>query len=268
MCNLKGQLDWISDKSPPSDATAIGTAMHAGCEGILLGADEDTCRQMIVHAFMQEANTPGYRNLNQVSNADAIQMATRCWEVWLDSIYPQVTNIDTIEHTFKLKVDERNRNDGGIRELWISGTWDLDEGVGRPQWDWKTAGGKYIPWQLQRWAHQPTFYTLAKAILLREIYPDALDWTYTFNYGVVIKKKGEPEPQVFDVTRNRQDWAWLIEHMWEAVDQSLVRTAPRDDTGWWCSTKWCDHWSQCKGSQRTLPLTIRNASNQQQLETV
>lgn len=265
MCNHKGQLDALVDYSPPSYETAVGTAMHAGIEAHLSGQDDDTIGAAIAQAYMDEADKPGYRNDKGATPSDAVRLAHRCYQVAAREFFPKIQNIETIEHHFKLQVDERVMADGQRQQLWISGTWDLDEGEGGPTWDWKTSSGQYIPWQVQRWYHQPTFYTLAKAIMLSEIYgPQMLDMSYTFNYGIVIKRtRDEPIDQFIQVTRGREDWAWLITQLWDAVDQRSMQNAPRSDQGWWCSPKWCDHWDGCKGSTRPLPEMIYQ--NQQPL---
>lgn len=233
------------DGTPPSSATAIGTAMHAGIEVDLQGGSVEQAYAAINAAYDIEAAVAGFDQ--DTKHSTAKRTARLAFDGMLDEILPKVVSVDTIEKKFKYLVDRR-----GDIDLVISGTWDLDEGQGRPLWDWKTAGREYAGWEYQRWAVQPTMYTLAKAIGLQ-------DWSdQQFNYGIAIKRSTMQAPtQFLTVTRGLQDWMWLIDLMWDAVrSHSEQTTWQLRDSGWHCAPKWCPNWDSCKGAPRELTATL------------
>lgn len=258
MCNRRGLWTAEIGGTPPTEATAIGTAVHAGFEAHLMGADPGSMWEIAEGALHAEFTTPGFRNVKSVPWAKCWQQVRVCVEAMLSQVEPMIASVDTLEHTFLHKVDGRDFW-GSATELWIEGTWDCDEGPSGRLWDWKTAGRKYEQWQVDRWYIQPSMYTLAKALKTGDLVSEQ-----TFSYGIALKKS-KPEAQILHTRRGPRQWAWLIELMWDAVaqyEQSRdvgIHVAPRNDSGWWCSPEWCHHWSGCRGVERELPALVRGS---------
>jgi hypothetical protein len=261
MCNYRAHevSAKFPDGTPPSFQTATGTAAHAGVEADLAGADFDGVCDAISAAYSSEVAkmTVEYRRANAPEIKRGNAMATNCAQELISQVLPQLRGVDSIEKKFKLLVGREFDLTGAPIEIWISGTWDLDEGPGLPLWDWKTAGGEYQPWQVRRWYIQPTFYTLAKAILNKDI-----TTVQQFKYGIAVKRVGKPQIQIVDCERGPTEWAWMISLMKDAVDQHTLSMAPRNDHGWHCSAKWCVVWDECKGAERQLPSVLLNQPTQ------
>ena len=247
MCPASAMWDVIRfpNGTPPSTATAIGTAMHAGIEVTLLGGDRTAVIDEMTEAWTTERDTPGFKRDPAIPDSQAIQMAARCYKAWENEIYPtlEVTDNMYVEHAFNLKVDER---DG--EELWIKGTWDAMPGVLH---DWKTGSNPshYSTNELKRKV-QATLYTLAAAKL------GLVDPTrpVPFKYGVVFKRKTMDCPtQIFTTTRTPQDWGFLVWQMWKVVDAWKHQIEILNNQGWWCSTKFCEHYNGCAGSLQPVP---------------
>ena len=245
MCPSRARRELLEypDGTPPSTATAIGTAMHAGIEGTLLGVDVPEALTAVRSAYAAEAAVEGFGQ--DMTHDKALAVAYKCFSAWHTKIYPRLEDVDDVEHDFKVQVAERP----GVR-LWISGTYDAK--IGGDIWDWKTGANlrKYIDafggegWMLKRWANQPTFYTLADAI-------ETGDWSpRQFHYGAVSKQ--DYSVSVLTVDRGPADWLWLVDKMWSVYD-SFGAPASLNDQGWWCSVKWCPFWGSCKGKPRALP---------------
>lgn len=69
---------------------------------------------------------------------------------------------------------------------------------------------------------------------------------WKFRHHVFVKTK-EPKAQMFEVTHKPSQIMFLfkvIREVWESIEHSSF---PPNPSSWKCSSKWCDHWSNCRG---------------------
>ena len=236
MCPARAMwnIERFPEGTPPSTASALGTAMHSGIEAHYHGADVG---HAIKTAWEAEESVPGFVRDPKMDRVKALAMARACFDAWVRDVEPHVGVPDNLEQRFKIMVDHRP----DVR-LYIAGTADaVVDGI---VWDWKTTGGMYgyQQWQVDRWFIQPTVYTLAQAHIENWWEPRL------FNYGIMEKRK-RPVGHIIRTVRSEKNWQHLVQQMWSIFDN--IRTAvayPLNDQGWWCDAKWCAHWSSCKGS--------------------
>lgn len=236
MCPARAiwNIERFPNGTPPSTATAIGTAMHAGIEAFYHGADP---AHSIREAWEQEEAIPGFVKDPKIDRVKALTIASNCYRAWVRDIEPRVGEPTDIELKFRVLVEEAH----GVR-LYLGGTIDaVCDGI---IWDWKTAASmyKYQQWEVDRWFFQPTVYTYALALL------DGNENPRLFNYGIVEKRKS-PVGHTMMTVRSRKNWDFLRDQMWSIYHNvSGTEVQPLNDQGWWCSPKWCAHYDLCKGA--------------------
>ena len=239
----------IESPEPPSDATIIGTGMHAACAALLEGSGDPI--EALLVAIGEEAAHPmlNWTKFSTVSELETI--AKGCFYAWEAGVLPALKGdpVD-VEHKFNVPIGTRTIA-GTPVNLRLAGTWDYEDDKGL--WDWKTASSlrAYGPQALRK-AVQPTAYTLGK-VLEEGLSPELI---LDFNYGVVVKKK-VPEPKTFATVRHQGDWAWLIDQMWQAVMMYVTMPEgpwPLLDQEWVCSERWCSHYYDCRGKPRILEI--------------
>jgi hypothetical protein len=237
---LHGQLQRVE-----TDATAIGTAMHAAIEAALEERlyDGTTMNVNVGHEIAQLTFTdlmalPEFRWV-QTDEAGARHIIRRIVGAWWEHVHPQCAPQE-MEVGFKgLIIHEDNQ-----RVIRLNGTIDyVDERIGLV--DWKSANQEYKQWEKQRWAIQPTVYTWAAVQL--GLVPDTLKVPFTF---VVMNKKGRTPVDWINVDRHQGDWDWLAR---KTVSIATLLEAelpewPRNDNHALCSPKWCPAWDSCKGA--------------------
>lgn len=256
MCQASARWDTVvfPDGTPPSTATAIGTAMHAGIAAHLTG-DNDPITA-IADAWVHEREVVGFRADPTTPDRDAVRIAGACYEAWKRDILPTLGEVQSIEHDFEVMVDDMKLPDGTLEELWIRGTWDaMIDGV---LWDWKTGSNPqhYTQSVIDR-KIQASVYTFAAA-MLGLVDPNEV----TFKYGVAYKRKTMDCPTaVATTTRTPRDWAFLVEQMWRCVDAWKADTAQLNDGGWWCSPKFCEHFVTCKAAPQPVPYRLALAGS-------
>lgn len=220
-----------------SDALAIGTSVHSAIEARLRGSDFEVSLRAAVDKFNALSDTPGFEWQKVKTYATAYDHIAACFQAWEEDVYPCLGEPITIERHFEVPLDVR-----GVDQLWLHGTWDLEDHSGL--WDWKTGGKYYEEWEAKRFYIQPTVYLKAHQILndLAEPVP--------FNYAVLLKGPRPSPAQVFSVERTEADFAFLVERLWNIVDtyKAHLPRWPMLDQGWHCSPKFCPSWLQCKGA--------------------
>jgi len=239
MCPEQGRLDWY-DPQPDShtDATAIGTALHAGIETALLTGKPKRGATAVVTEWQRLEPDVRYVQVKQPSTA--LGYATNAYASWHHWVYPQLSRPHEygIEQRFRIDLDDR---------VGLSGTWDFLDETGEI-WDWKTGSRPYERWEKERFAVQPTAYAAALVRLGLATYP------VDFTYAVHMKQSLPVEPQILTVTRTQGHEDWLVEQlhrfadMLDATDAGHLQRWPLNDQGWWCSAKWCSRWGSCKGA--------------------
>jgi hypothetical protein len=209
-----------------TDSMILGTAVHAAIEHVLLGGDPDDHLDIIEHTLDVQTLNGGWLR-TKFDHPQILGNAAKAFRLWCDGIAEHVDAIE-VESTFSHTLHEDEH-----RTIVLSGTIDcLDkQGV---VWDWKTAGRAYEPWEYQRWAIQPTVYTLAFGADL-------------FRYGVMVYER--TETQIVDVWRTQGHHDWLRAQCVTIAGliESDVPHWPLNDQGWWCAEQWCPKFDQCKG---------------------
>lgn len=257
MCPEQARLDMRGElERVETDATAVGTAVHAAIEHILRngGYFEDGL-QAAVMEFMRLSELPEFRYVKALTYKTAEKYTVNCFTSWYEHVYPTLGEPLSIERTFKVQLDERPSVDSCVDEycrrpqrLMLSGTWDLDDEV-HGLVDWKNKGQEIKRWEMDRWGIQPTVYTYAKRVL------DGLpmDGELPFTFVNMIKGPQVQPPQILTVSRHLGHYNWLRAQLWRIVDLYLSTDNgeqgwPLNDSGWWCSQRWCQNWSSCKGA--------------------
>lgn len=229
---------------PGSDATAIGTGMHAGIEHKLHNpeATYDDCYGAAVASFHHEASLPGFRYVQVKSAGTALGYLDTCLTTWWTDVHPIMGSPIAIEWSFKILLYETPEYD-----VYLGGAVDCVDDNGT-MWDWKTAMdaekyGKRKNWEYQRWSIQPTTYTKA----WHEETGEHAAWMFA-----VCLKGAHPKPAQFvPVSRNAEHWAWLHTQIVPIVDLGMsgLKAWPLRDQHVLCSPKWCPAWDTCKGLQ-------------------
>ena len=243
LCMERGRLDLVDPIEESTDATATGTAFHAGVEALLNGETMTTAKAKLVETFHAETKLPGFRWVKVKTAETCIKHAMLGLDGWVEQVWPKVGNVVAVEESFLVPLGSR-----GSDTIELSGTIDaVDDSP--TIWDWKTAGDekKYKggyggeAWKL-RWAIQPAVYTKAWHHLHGEL--------AEFKYAAVTK--GTSDFQIHSETRGPEHWAWLEEQCWSLVEfmqrvpQDVVW--PKNDQHALCSEKWCPRWGVCKGA--------------------
>jgi hypothetical protein len=243
-CTEKARLI-MSGEMPASssDATAAGTAVHLGIElavqsiiddGVVLGLDAIS---EAAHAELDELIVePGFQWV-QMKEGAVRSFIDKALVRFYDDVLPTLKPV-AAEATFgPLVLHEDSK-----RVIECTGTIDYIDEEGLK--DWKTAGRPYEPWEKQRWAIQPTVYTLcaAKAQLI-DMAPEI-----PFEYVVLIKG-GTVGLQRITVTRHEGDWNWLIDKCVTIAEliEAQIPSWPKQDNTALCSPKFCGAWYRCKG---------------------
>jgi len=99
--------------------------------------------------------------------------------------------------------------------------------------DHKTAGRKKSQADMDR-ELQPAAYMLG----LRTLVP--------FEFHVALKYKN-PTVQIVRVAKSPRDLVWFVEMAKTTFKAMNSGICPPNDTGWWCSEKYCGYHAMCKG---------------------
>ena len=246
MCPEQARLE-IHGKLPrvETEATAIGTAVHAAIEAVLgtqLGYDD--AQQLALQEFVTLSELPEFTYVGTKSLDTCLEYVVNCFTSWYEHIYPVLGESLSIERNFRVTLDSRH-----LQRIDLTGTWDLDDSIAGLV-DWKNKGSDIKRWEVDRWGIQPTVYTYAKRML-------DLDGDMTgdmpFTFVNMVKSPYVQRPQVVEVRRNEAHYAWLRKQLWQIVDMYTATNNGEqqwqlNDAGWWCSPKWCTNWDNCKGA--------------------
>lgn len=229
-----------------SDATAIGTGVHAGIEKYLTGElgslDEflEVTQATVAYELEKDIKLTGLTDDMDHMRTCVESMATGWW----NDIRPMVPMGGKVEHKFESPLDVSASNGYGV---WLEGTIDY-VGPDGSLWDWKTSSRTYYGKEKQTQSHQATAYITACRRL--GLIPDT-DTPSVFRFGVMVRQP-TPKTQIVTVTRGKDQVHWFRRQV-----TSIVNTAtqswgmpdwPMNDQHNLCSSKWCDYWSVCKGA--------------------
>jgi hypothetical protein len=242
LCNERARANWIEHvPDGPSDATAIGTAVHSGAEHILRGGERAEATNEALDTLYDEWSHPLFRAVQTKNYATAERHVKACLEAWCETVYPQLGEPIWIEHSF----NEYFCDGPNGSEIRLSGTVDFADA--HSVWDWKTAGDdrKYgnEAWKLSRWAVQPTTYTWAA-------HHQGLHNGPTVKFTWAAMTKGaRSNVQLVECERSGSDWDWLAHLLCGIVklEQAKLEQWPVNDQHALCSAKWCANWANCKG---------------------
>jgi hypothetical protein len=232
-----------------SDATAIGTGVHATIEQYLRGdVAEPESFVRNTKAFVEKELSKGVKRTAISRDEDKMW---RCVEsmatAWWDDIRPVVPLGGKAEYNFKSPLGLTASN--GM-EIWLEGTIDYvaPDGV---LWDWKTASRTYSLREKHTQSHQATCYVTACRQL--GLVPDT-DEPTLFRFGVMVRQES-PKAQIVTVARDRDQVGFLKRQIKSVVDGAVAVWGNEDwmmnDQHFLCSETWCDYWTMCKGAHWT-----------------
>lgn len=224
-----------------TDATAIGTAVHAGIESVL--RDGLSHHQASEHALETYGGLHdlGINYVQVAKRATAEAHVQRCFDTWYEELYPTLPDPMHVEWPFNLHLGSDE-----YAEYWVKGTIDLIDDNWEP-WDWKNPGRAYEEWEVHRFKVQPTWYTFAAAqAATGDAWSVSEDWP--FHYGIMIKGS-TAKLQTITTQRSQVHWHWAV-HQLTQIGRMIAADLdrwPLLDQGWHCSEKWCAAWANCKG---------------------
>lgn len=245
-CSESARLELVGEiDSGPSDATAVGTAVHAGAELMLNGGTLGDAIEHAVATFDLETEDPNFRWLQTKTRDTAVGHVVLGVQTWHNKVFPQLGTPLGVELPYRLFLCH-----GGGWVAYLEGAIDFMDESG--VWDWKTAGDdrKYKPgfggegWKLKRWSIQAACYTLAA---YEGGFYETLPVPFTY---AAITRGREDEVQFLNLDRGPADWDWLRAQVRSIVPmmQANLPTWPLNDQSALCSPKWCRAWETCKGA--------------------
>lgn len=252
MCPEQARLEMRGELARvETDATAVGTAVHAAAEHVLVkGGDFDDALQVALVTFADLEALPNFQYVKAKSFNTCVQYVTNCFTSWYRHMYPYLGEPLSVERTFHVRLDKSQGIERMGSELWLSGTWDLHDSV----WglvDYKNKGQAIKEWEVKRFGIQPTVYTYA----LRVLEDLGMEGELPFTFVNMIKGPTIEPPQIVTVYRHAGHYEWLKTMLWRIVDlfwqtDMGERPWPLNDAGWFCSPRWCQEYAagRCKGA--------------------
>lgn len=245
----KGLMGEMLD--PPSDATAAGTAMHAGAEHALIVVRDggwtpsvDDLIDVAQATFTELISDPTFLWKKRKARG-ARNYITLAVEMFYEQILPKLDpwHVELSFGPYVFYEDDRIVIELGGTIDYVDRRWGL--------MDWKTGAahswaGK--DWEKSRWAIQPTVYTWAWFQWLIENGFAEPEMPMPFRF-VVMRDDGAVQKVL--VQRRSEDWVWLERKVLAIVAQierDLVGPWPLNDQHALCSEKWCPAWHECKGA--------------------
>lgn len=248
------------------DTAEIGSAMHAGAEYTLrtmLAGDLPAFADANEAAQLYWANAwrnPAIMCTEIPTEEYGAALVYDCLERWWNEILPEVVKngpIVDVERQFDVVAyedEERQIRLCGMADLWLPT--DI--------WDWKSSDRMYSgpdAWKYQRGylSVQHIFYPWARE-LIKGTNPLKRkgELAYSFTYWVVprngekVARDGTVKVASSDHLRIQPtcaDTRFLLEELLSLcyLVESDAPKWPLGPTDWWCSSKWCEHWSECRG---------------------
>jgi len=231
-----------------SDATIIGTALHAGIESVLDGRSSEFGDMLEVVANEYETlETTNYKKTN--IDPDKIPSYLESMSLaFYDGILPHVEQGGKVEHKFSSPLGF-TINDYAI---YVEGTMDYVTPSG-VIWDWKTASRQYNIKEKQKSNIQASVY--ADACVSLGLSPD---YPVDFRFGVMVRQE-KPKSQIVSIVRTEAHGQWLRQYIRGAVNTAMNNGYENNwimnDSSALCSESWCSYWSICKGA------FVRNADD-------
>jgi hypothetical protein len=246
MCPERGrfaitQPEWSSG----SDATVLGTAVHAGIEHELINHNDSVAEMReIMWQTLNDTEPESFKWTSMKSIEDMGKFGEAMLLSWYRDIRPHVEMGGLVEHQFVVPLGELVFNDTTYK-LHYTGTIDYVTPSG-VVWDWKTAARKYQQGEKQRQSIQASVYAFAvKSLGLTPDFP------VNFKFGVMTRS-AKSEGQVVDVLRTSAHASWVATQTMNIVSSALRMGLENNwlqvDQHFLCSEQWCSWWSICKGA--------------------
>lgn len=224
-----------------SDATIIGTALHAGIESVLDGRSSEFGQMLnVVGDEFDVLKQTNYKTTN--IDPDKIQTYLESMSLaFYDGILPHVEQGGKVEHKFSAPLGF-TINDYAV---YVEGTMDYVTPSG-VIWDWKTASRQYNIKEKQKSNIQASVYADACVSLgLTPNYP------VDFRFGVMVRQE-KPKSQIVSIVRTEAHGQWLRQYIRGAVNTAMNNGYENNwlmnDSSALCSESWCGFWSICKGA--------------------
>lgn len=242
ICPERARLGHVRpDLRTGSDATIIGTALHAGIESVLDNRSKEFGDMLEVVANEYETlETTNYKKTNIDEEKIPAYLESMSLAFY-NNILPNVELGGSVEHYFQAPLGIEINGYG----IWLEGTMDYITPSG-VIWDWKTSSRTYNIKDKQKSAVQPTVY--ADAAVQLGLCPD---YPVQFRYGIMVRTE-TPKHQIATVERTEQHGLWL-RHLVRGAVTSALKTGYDDnwfmnDSSTLCSQAWCSYWEICKGA--------------------
>jgi len=242
ICPERARLGHVRpDLRTGSDATIIGTALHAGIESVLDNRSKEFGDMLEVVANEYETlEKTNYKKTNIDEEKIPAYLESMSLAFY-NNILPHVEQGGEVEKYFQAPLGIDINGYG----VWLEGTMDYITPSG-VIWDWKTSSRTYNIKEKQKSAVQPTVY--AEAAVQLGLCPD---YPVQFKYGVMVRTE-TPKHQIAVVERTQQHGLWL-RHLVRGAVTSALKTGYEDnwfmnDSSTLCSQAWCSYWDICKGA--------------------
>lgn len=239
-----------------SDATIMGTAVHAGIEHVLGSGTEVQLSDMVEYTigfFNGLKKTESWKETNINPDKYEAYIESMC-VAWYNDIQPHVEFGGLIEHKFAVPLGIESHG----WEVWAEGTMDYVDPSG-VVWDWKTSSRPYNIKDKQKTSIQASVY--ATAVVRSGLAPS---FPVEFKYGVMVRQE-KPKAQVATLIRDRSHMLWLQRTVSSTIDMAITIGMDNqwllNDTSALCSEQWCSYWSICKGAYLTQSDLSPHSSN-------
>jgi hypothetical protein len=214
MCAERGRFAMtMPEWSTGSDATVLGTAVHAGIEHALSNDTADLKQMSEVMSASLDGAEPDSFKWTSMSDMSVMHGYGKAMlNAWVRDIRPHVEGGGMVEHNFTVPFGKVVVGDTEYI-LHYNGTIDYVTPSG-DVWDWKTAARKYQQGEKQRQSIQASVYANAVVRLgLKEMFP------VSFKFGVMTRSN-KSEGQIVEVMRTMSHASWT-----ETQTRNIVASA-------------------------------------------
>jgi hypothetical protein len=239
-CPEQARLEMVGElPRVENDATACGSAMHAGIEHVVGGGTLTEGEGVAIAKLEELVAQPNFAWVQAKTKETVVRTLQRIYWCWANEVWPQLPGTEAVEFKFDVPIAQTP-----TRIVRIKGAIDYVDEIG-DIWDWKSAGSfrQWEQWQVDRYKIQPTVYTYAMAC-------EHDDLTSERHFHYAVMNKAAQEHRIFSTTRGPSQWNWLADQcnaIALQVEADLPRWTPNDQSAL-CSPKWCTAWSKCKGA--------------------
>ncbi len=220
-----------------TDATALGTAVHAAIEMHYLEGLDLSEMQDCALAWLDSHEWREVKHRPETIEKYALIAS----ELWWHEIRTKLDGPVLPEEGFNLQFHEDDE-----RIIRLSGTMDAVDCADASIWDWKVVSQPYKPWEKQRWSVQASTYSWAARELYRLEGEDDFELR-PFVYAIIIPS--QHSTQLVPVRRDEGHINWLRKqcvNLAKLIEAGLDEW-PMNDGSALCSSKWCPAWEMCKG---------------------